>query len=123
MTQEKINEILTYLLDVMKQTGDLAKHELPLVAKEVVNFEIFSSVNWIIFESILSVVVILIIVRLKKVVCREKTDPAIPFIGILLFVISLAVNSWCLFNEFQTLGKCYFAPRIVIFEKLKGYVK
>lgn len=125
MTQEKIDEIFKYLIDVMKQTGDLAKQELPLVAKEVVNYELFSAILWCVYSCIfISAGFFCVRYMLKKIKTSQDNFDLETF-----SIVSVVIGFMCLgttifmFHKYETIIKCCYSPRLVIFEKLKSYSK
>lgn len=125
--KEKLIEYLNYLETAAKSATDVAAAELPLVIQEYI--------TWLQAECIVFAIGTLAVVGLIIYAARCMVSYAsIPnnlsaddsffttVAGNIIQVAASIIGLLLLSSNFMTLAKCYFAPRVVIIEKLMEMV-
>ncbi len=119
-----MEKTLASLLEIIQETKDFTLEQLPLVAKEIINFGIA--------DSVITIVVCLgaLLASYKSIRwgIREGTKEKYGFgpeHGLVCTIGSMtaAIAFLILVNSTTSLAKCVFAPRLYLIEKVSGLAK
>ncbi len=117
-TETQVNELLAFVIGNLKELKSFALEYLPILAKEIVAYELYSSITIGIIALVVISIVYYLLYRLYKSEVKERTiqvsGPPLLLIWLLCTVIATAVIGSEIFDIIKTLN----APHLVIFEKI-----
>lgn len=121
MNDEIKNKLISYLNTLEKATAnavDLGKQEIPLYVQEIIKWEIVSGIAYgLVWLIVFIFGVYCVYLWVKNKIYNEEWAPLILFTLLPLFGVVPAICN------FMDAAKAYYAPRVVIIEKLKRITK
>lgn len=118
----KITDIADRLLTWIQSGADFAIREAPDLARQIVTWEIASSIVWI----VISIIGIFVAYKMKKFLdeYKEKSyDDPIPIFGFVGTASSFILSFICIFTQVFDITKAYFVPKIFLIEYLSNLVR
>jgi hypothetical protein len=123
--QKKLMDYLESLESVANKTGDFAIEQAPLVAKEIITWELWSHA----FGALSALAVIALCVLVSKRLYKNATKDGCdimdsPIAPPLIFVMSIigAIASFAFVFDVSKVIKTQVAPRLIIIEKLAEFM-
>lgn len=115
VSADKINVVLDYIAEAVKQGGDAVAREAPLIAAEIIKYQIVSGWVWLVVCGVL---------LLGALITLKCSLPHGLYEGnVVLFVASIIVGvisvGGVAANSHKLL-KAYYAPRLVILDFVIG---
>lgn len=119
-TTDKLNALLDFVKSGAEKTTDFAAEQAPLIAREIVAWQLWTSLVGIAFG-----LVMLFVVCVCLAVCirnKWKEEPPVIICGIVGLILGIGVIPVICVNTHKTI-KATVAPRLVVIDYLKSEVK
>ena len=124
MKQEKINELIIYLTDQLKNGVEFAKDQAPEVVKELLAFGVWDNAISIVAWLLVMVSLIALSVFLITLAKRNKYQEEFVAAGVVVSAISVVITLVTLIGvvvpKTKNLLKIKHAPRVYLIDKLRN---
>jgi hypothetical protein len=122
MKKELVDQILQGLITTIEKTKDFAMEQAPILAREIISFNMALHLIGIIIGAILSVASYFVIRRAFRLSDDNDADPVIivTLLGSILLPIAACVFFGINVDEFL---KCWLAPRLYLLEYMRAFIK
>jgi hypothetical protein len=114
MSNEKLNEALAFVLEQVKDGTGFVKEQAPLVAQEIVRYELWSSVVFFVAAAAVALVTIFWARKKEWIVWEDLPGPK------MFATIVVGVASVVAVQNGVHITKCVTAPRLVVLDYLRG---
>lgn len=126
MNNDALNQFMTQMVELLKNTKDFAKEQIPLICQEVLRYKIFESFFSIFCElawnSVYMLSMYLLIKKLTKETTTRAQEDAKEVWGVFTVIFGLAggiafiICVCSIFCDIETIVKLTTAPRVFLIE-------
>lgn len=119
----KVNELIGWLADSVKGSGEFVKEQAPEVAQQMVAWGAFCAAMWLAICVVLALLAAFVMWRLDRAYPGDAKAPDSAVVG---FMVSLCVIVACLLGAALnggTLAKTQIAPKLYVLERVRGMLK
>lgn len=121
--QAQLNELFVFVIENLKEIKSFVLEYLPLLAKEIVAYELYSSMAIVIIALVIISIIHYALYRTYQSEVKEgninASGPPIFIIGFLCTLIASVVITAETFDVIKTIN----APHLVIFEKISNVLR
>ena len=122
---EVTSETLQIINGWLKATGELVKEQAPEVVRQILSYELYSSILWMAIPFVIIVACVFIWVKVSVTIEKDQSsfssDAALNMFFYILITVIIIISVFIFASNTMDLLKVITAPKLVILEYIKSY--